>query len=187
MRRNGKCVLHRRAGADFPARSGPGDFCRPTLTPSSPNPDSEDHADLRSDSRSPACLARSRPPTPSTEYFVCLANGKLTKVGTASSTCKATARLISWNSEGPSGSAGPQGPTGSQGAAGPQGPQGPAGATACGGIPHVGIDLSGCDLTGALLEATNFTDADLGGVNLTDADLSDNSQKPAANGAQMAA
>jgi hypothetical protein len=48
-------------------------------------------------------------------YYACLASGKLTKVGTTSSTCAAPAKAISWNSQGPAGAAGGQGPAGPSG------------------------------------------------------------------------
>ena len=52
---------------------------------------------------------------PSTTYFACLANGKLTKVGTSSATCPVSAKPISWNSQGPGGATGAQGPAGANG------------------------------------------------------------------------
>jgi hypothetical protein len=41
-----------------------------------------------------------------TTYYACLANGKLTKVGTAAPTCASPATAISWNQTGPQGPAG---------------------------------------------------------------------------------
>lgn len=42
----------------------------------------------------------------STTYFACLANGQLTKVGTAAPKCTSPAKQISWNSVGPAGTNG---------------------------------------------------------------------------------
>ena len=71
----------------------------------------------------------------SVTYFACLSSGTLTKVGTKAPKCTIRGSTeISWNSIGPKGATG---------ATGPQGPVAP-----CTGIPHVGIDLSGCDLEG---------------------------------------
>src|SRR5207249_834764 len=55
------------------------------------------------------------------------------RIVTAGTACKKGEAVLSWNQQGPQGSAGPQGPQGSagpqgpQGSAGPQGPQGSAG------------------------------------------------------------
>ena len=96
----------------------------------------------------------------SVTYQACVSKtGAMSKVGTVTPTCPATSHVISWNSQGP------------QGDIGPQGAQGPQGAAACGGIPHVAIDLSGCDLTGAWLASANLRGANLHGANLSGADL----------------
>jgi len=84
-----------------------------------------------------------------TTYYACLSSGSLAQVGTTVPKCSVkSAKVISWNSVGP------------------QGPPGPA----CGGIPHVGIDLAGCDLAGADLTG-NFTDANLSHADLVGASI----------------
>ena len=64
----------------------------------------------------------------STTYYACLASaGTLSHVGTTKPTttvCKASSKIISWNSQGAAGLQGPAGATGSTGAQGPQGSPG---------------------------------------------------------------
>ena len=70
-------------------------------------------------------------------WFGCLSkSGGLSKVGTVAPTCSSVQKAISWNSF----------------------PVNANGTPQCTGIPHKGIDLSGCDLEGA-----NFTGVDLSG------------------------
>jgi len=71
--------------------------------------------------------------TSTTTYFACLsAKGALSKVGTTAPVCPTTAKVISWNAQGPQGIQGVQGVQGIQGLQGIQGIPGPAGTTAFG-------------------------------------------------------
>ena len=79
--------------------------------------------------------------------------------------CRRRETPIAWNIEGP---AGPIGPQGAAGPHGPQGEPGPPGAgDKCSAYLRPGIDLSGCNFAGAVLDAPNLQQA-----NLSDADLS---------------
>jgi len=79
-----------------------------------------------------AIAAKPQPPTPSgTVIYGCYqkVNGQL-RIVSASSQCRPSELLISWNIVGLQGPAGPTGPQGPAGPAGPTGPQGPTGIVA---------------------------------------------------------
>jgi hypothetical protein len=78
-------------------------------------------------------------------------NGALSVVNAPKKSCPVGSRPLNWSQTGP------------------QGPVGPP--ATCTGIPHVGIDLSNCDLAGAYLPSANFSGANLSGADLTDANL----------------
>jgi uncharacterized protein YjbI with pentapeptide repeats len=82
-----------------------------------------------------------------TTIYACLKSGELTHVKTSAPKCPSGSTPIQWNSFPVSASGTPQ----------------------CTGIPHEGIDLSGCDLEGASFEVSDLTSANFSQANLTDA------------------